>query len=345
MSGQEAALRARPAQQVVPSLGRWGLSPHADLVYRTLVLTGAQTSHQLARHLGVDPGRVRRALDELANAGSARPSGSGGVRQWVPTDPGRLLAVMRQRHAPMKIDARYRGHLAAVAGLHLERIPADGIRRIPSRTSTRDRIAALVTAERHEHLVINTEEVFTADAAQAAAPLDQSLVNRGIRVRSLGLPAQDGSTSAAPPTPIERRVAAGLPLKLMVFDRRSAVFPADPVNFDAGSIEIVDPDTVAHLTQLFHALWRNADDPRHGEVPTIVLTGREQNIVELLIAGASEQSVAAELGLSRRTVVYTLRALMDRIGVENRFQLAMILGAARAVPLPPLKSAMSSQES
>jgi hypothetical protein len=27
---------------------------------------------------------------------------------------------------------------------------------------------------------------------------------------------------------------------------------------------------------------------------------------------------------------------MNRVGVENRFQLALVLGASRAVPLPPV---------
>jgi DNA-binding NarL/FixJ family response regulator len=75
------------------------------------------------------------------------------------------------------------------------------------------------------------------------------------------------------------------------------------------------------------------------EVHTVVLTHRERAIVELLALGASEEAAAAALGLSRRTVVYTLRALMDRLGVANRFQLALVLGAARAVPVPPLPPA------
>jgi DNA-binding NarL/FixJ family response regulator len=74
---------------------------------------------------------------------------------------------------------------------------------------------------------------------------------------------------------------------------------------------------------------------RQQEVPTIELTNRERRIIELLTAGASEEDAAAELGLSRRTVVYTLRTLMDRIGVENRFQLALVLGASHTIPLPP----------
>ena len=42
--------------------------------------------------------------------------------------------------------------------------------------------------------------------------------------------------------------------------------------------------------------------------------------------------------MSRRTVVYALRELMDRLGVDNRFQLALLLGAARVVPMPGKES-------
>ena len=37
---------------------------------------------------------------------------------------------------------------------------------------------------------------------------------------------------------------------------------------------------------------------------------------------------SAKLGLSLRTVGYAIRALMDRYGVENRFQLGLLLGAS-----------------
>jgi hypothetical protein len=34
-------------------------------------------------------------------------------------------------------------------------------------------------------------------------------------------------------------------------------------------------------------------------------------------------------------VLYAMRALMDRLGVENRFQLALVLGAAQAITPEP----------
>lgn len=65
------------------------------------------------------------------------------------------------------------------------------------------------------------------------------------------------------------------------------------------------------------------------------LTARERDLVCLLSWGHNDQSAAAELGLSVRTVAYTMRTLMDRLGVDNRFQLALVLGATGTVLAPP----------
>lgn len=55
----------------------------------------------------------------------------------------------------------------------------------------------------------------------------------------------------------------------------------------------------------------------------------------LLAMGYTDQSAAQELRLSVHTVAYTMRSLMDRLGVENRFQLALLLGGAGAALQPP----------
>ena len=317
----------------VPSLGRWGLAPDADLIYRALSLLGPRSSAQLVRELGLPRPRIDLGTDELTEAGAIRQSGERGERRWVALESARVLAVLHPGRAPIGMADRHRRHLAAVSGMHLDRLPPSGVRLLPSRTAARERIADLVAAERREHLAINTETTISADAARAAAPLDESLTARGICLRTLKVPALPDDRAGVSPGG-EHRETGELPLKLMVFDRRSALFPADPARFEAGAIEVTDQDAVGQLTQLFYRIWRTAVDPRKREVPTIVLTSRERAIVERLALGSSEESVAAELGLSRRTVVYAMRTLMDRLGVENRFQLALMLGAARAVPLP-----------
>ncbi|MEJ3742646.1 LuxR C-terminal-related transcriptional regulator [Actinomycetes bacterium KLBMP 9797] len=321
-------------REVVPSLSRWGLSAHADLAYRALALQGADTAQALARRLGVESRRIDRALDELADVGAVRIRVEGCTRYWHPVAGDRVVSMLRQRRTPQLWSAKLQRHLAAVSGLHLDRLPADSVCRLPSRAAARGRIAELVAVERCEHLTINTEDVFSADAAAAATPLDRSLLARGVRLRTLTPAPLDGSHAEPLAGGAEHREAASLPLKLMVFDRRAALLPADPANFDAGAVVLTDQEAVAQLTQLFYRFWGSARDINQHEVPAIMLTAREQAIVSLLSAGHSEAAAAAELGLSRRTVVYTLRALMDRLGVANRFQLALVLGAAHAVPVP-----------
>jgi DNA-binding NarL/FixJ family response regulator len=58
----------------------------------------------------------------------------------------------------------------------------------------------------------------------------------------------------------------------------------------------------------------------------VLFTAREKALVELLAAGHTDASAARRLGLSPRTVSYTVQSLMDRLEVENRFQLGLALG-------------------
>ncbi|WP_157408491.1 LuxR C-terminal-related transcriptional regulator [Actinoplanes sp. N902-109] len=317
---------------VIPPLGRWGLSAHADLVYRALVLGGPATGDRLARQVEVPAARVAGALDELLAAGAVRPECRGRERIWSPVDPAEVTGRMVRRRCPPAVSEQYRRHLATVAGLHLDRVAPGSVRRLPSRRAARLRIAELAAAERHEHLAINTEEVITPAAVAASDPVDRALLERGVRMRTLGLPSR-GVTWRAPLPGSEHREAAHLPLKLMVFDRRAALFPADPADYEAGAVEVNDPDAVVGLVELFGRIWVAADPPAQ-EGPPVMLTNREQAILTVLAAGHSEDTAARQLGLSRRTVVYTLRNLMDRLGVDNRFQLALVLGAAHAITVP-----------
>jgi DNA-binding NarL/FixJ family response regulator len=75
-------------------------------------------------------------------------------------------------------------------------------------------------------------------------------------------------------------------------------------------------------------------------MPQIILDDRERALVTLLARGHTDATAARELHVSPRTVSNILRSLMDRVGVENRFQLGLALGAARTVPPggPPASS-------
>ncbi|WP_239162682.1 helix-turn-helix transcriptional regulator [Paractinoplanes rishiriensis] len=332
----------------VPSLVRWGLSSDADLVFRTLTTMGSRDSRTLAAELGLPRRRIDESLAELRSAGAVAPAErEARTTTWVPRPPADLVAALRRRRLRL-VDphAQVRNHHGVVTGLTGSGLPVtaiggtigDGVRYLPTRQLTRFRLAELMNAERDEHLAINTEQAFDAASSRAAAPLSRRIVERGVRVRVLGLPPADRDLGVDAPL-VEQpnfayREGPEMPLKLLVIDRRVALFPADPADLERGYLEVSQPGVVRALVMLFDQHWATAADPRARCVPEIALCDREHELISLLAQGHTDVSAAAEMRISARLITKILRNLMDRLGVENRFQLGLMLGAARSVPIP-----------
>jgi DNA-binding CsgD family transcriptional regulator len=70
-------------------------------------------------------------------------------------------------------------------------------------------------------------------------------------------------------------------------------------------------------------------------VPDFILTPREDAVVRLLVRGYTDARTARELHISERSVSNLVRSTMDKLGVDNRFQMGVALGLLSAVPLPP----------
>lgn len=70
-------------------------------------------------------------------------------------------------------------------------------------------------------------------------------------------------------------------------------------------------------------------------MPKITLSARERELISLLAQGHTDVTAAAILHISPRSVTNILRNLMDRLGVENRFQLGLALGFLRKAHVPP----------
>jgi DNA-binding CsgD family transcriptional regulator len=323
----------------VPSLVRWGLSPDADLLYRALVTLGPRSCGWLARDLGLPSRRVDAAAEELQAAGALEPR-AGRAFPLRAKAVAEVLAGLR-RGRPVRSagpQERARHHQAVVGGAALPHGPhPQGLKatHLVGSGATRERIGRLIAAERHEHLSLNPEPAFTEDAVSAAMPLEKRLRDKGVRLRNCGVPAPAGTAvHQVPGAPGEYRERLHIPTKLMVFDRTVALLPADPFDLEAGALEVDQPAVVSAMVALFEEVWATATDPRKEAVPPIVLTPREKAIVALLAEGHTDAVVAERLGLGQRTIAYSLRALMDRLGVENRFQLGLVLGAANAAAPP-----------
>jgi len=303
----------------VPSLVPRGSTPDADLVYRALVTFGPATAGDLADELGVPARRVTGALDELLSiaAVTRRPGTSRDVVVWAAAPPDVVFSARRvRRPAPAPrtpMDPLIRG--AAV-------------RHLPSRPLTRARLAELNAVASHEHLAMHPEPTFDAEALRSATPMDRMLLRRGVRMRMLGIGPADLDQAApepAEPGP-EYRSAPSMPMKLIIVDRRIALFPVEPGDLERGYLEVSQPPVVAALVNLFEEHWRTARDPWERVVPQTVLSLREYTLIMLLAQGHTDTTAARQMHIGARSVTTTLRGLMDRFGVENRFQLGLVLG-------------------
>ncbi|MFY1691446.1 LuxR C-terminal-related transcriptional regulator [Plantactinospora sp. WMMB782] len=325
--------------RAVPALVRWGVSADADLVYRCLLTFGPQAAGEVAAELGLGVRRIRTALDELLAVDIVKverePSGHGADASVWRARPAAAVVTTLRRQALRRA--------AAATGCAVE--PTERValsaRHLPDRESRRRRIAELAALERIEHLSMQPEQVFSTDELAVGAPLDVAALRRGVRMRTLSRPPADGDRSAQHAIEFGRlggeyREAAQLPQKLMIFDRRVALLAVDPLDLDRGTWEIIDHAAVESLVRLFTRHWSSAVDPSRNGVPAIVLTSREKAIVALLAKGYTDAASAQEIGMSTRSLTYTLRALMDRLGVDNRFQLGLALGALNvATPSDP----------
>jgi DNA-binding CsgD family transcriptional regulator len=322
---------------VVPPMGHFGWSAGADLVYRSVVRSGPSTAAEVERRLGMSAGRVAAALSELAARGAVRLGGSRTGRDavWRPAPPAEVLAEARRRRPAARHPESVRyGRLAATL-LDQPTVLDDGIRHLPTRAAARSRLARLNAVVRHEHLAMTPEATFDAESARSAVPMDRLVLGRGARMRVLGRAAPDLADplelygrDPGEPCP-EYRGDATIPMKLILVDRSVALFPVDPADLERGYLEVTRRPIVAELVGLFEQHWNSAD-VKEPALPEIVLGPRERALVTLLAAGHSDESAAKELRISRRSVSYALRTLMDQAGVENRFQLGLALGALGA---------------
>ena len=369
--GSTSSGMAIPMGAVVPSLVRWGVSSDADLVYRTIATFGPRPARRLGAELGLAARRVDVALAELRAIGAA-VSVTDGPRTgrdavlWATRAPADVVAFLRSRRLrPVDREAQIRSHERVVVSLagrggvvNLPRatVPVgseigEGVRYLPTRAAAGLRLADLMVVERDEHLAINTEQAFDAETARSAAPRDRQLVERGIRMRVIGLPPVDGDLHVNPDLighpRLGYRETLDVPMKLFIADGRVALFPADPRDHERGYLEISQPGVVRALVMLFEHHWATAVDPRENGMSQIVLSDRERELIALLAQGHTDVSAAAKLRISARSVTNIMRGLMDRLGVDNRFQLGLALGAARAAqaPAPQPISTESTEES
>ncbi|WP_328380525.1 LuxR C-terminal-related transcriptional regulator (plasmid) [Streptomyces sp. NBC_00440] len=157
--------------------------------------------------------------------------------------------------------------------------------------------------------------------------LDADVLSRGVSVRNLYLdaarndPATEGYAQWLVAEGGEARTTPHLPVRMVIYDRRFALLPADLKSANSGAIVLESPGAVAALQSLFDQMWRQST-PFHVKPwrDEKGLSERERVLLRLLAEGDTDEAIAHKLAVSVRTVRRVIAELMKRLGARSRFE-------------------------
>ncbi|MHA6759668.1 helix-turn-helix transcriptional regulator [Streptacidiphilus sp. PAMC 29251] len=179
------------------------------------------------------------------------------------------------------------------------------------------RFVEIVAVDRSERLVM-------VPASSQRPVLGSLPMPPDVRTRWLGS-AQSGQDVSLIAAGAEHRTLPSLPAKMVIIDRAIVMTPIDPEDPLKGVWQITAKPLVRALVEMYQRLWEQAAEPVRWPAG---LSARERAVVTLLAEGCTDQMVAEQLGLSRRTITYTVADLMEKYGARSRFHLALLLAGA-----------------
>ncbi|MDH6141982.1 sugar-specific transcriptional regulator TrmB [Kitasatospora sp. GP30] len=279
-----------------------------------------------------------RAVSHLLNLGLLRSAPDGPV----PVDPSYVAARWQadfhdraaDHHAEAALMLR---HSAGVSDALRPLIYAYGNRQVDSTLIEVLRGSDAIGARLTQVLASATEEVLSAqpgavrrpEAMDEATPRDTDALRRGVTMRTLYndqvrlIENMDRRVALMTDAGAEYRTLGEKFQRFFVIDRKIAVIPGNTVmvtSNEALAHMVHDPVLAGFLAGQFERDWSRADPWRGAEDDP--LSVREKNIMRLLAAGGSQQSIARELNLAKRTVAEAVAGLKERYEAATPFQLA-----------------------
>ncbi|MEU9578448.1 helix-turn-helix domain-containing protein [Streptomyces chilikensis] len=314
-----------------------GLTENESNAYRELLRRPSCSAGELARALEVPEGEAARVMGRLETLGLAARNGEAPGR--LSASPPRLalgsMLVRRQnalRLAELELGSLEELYRATMA----ERSSSDVLDVVRGVEATRQRLEQLQSGARSEILglvqapsrFVSTAENSATEAAAAARGVAYRVVlERRMLEEDEGIVEE---LERAVDAGEEVRVTESVPVKLVIVDRELAMVPMGGRGHAADGVLLIRPSGLLDaLLGLFELVWHRSSRltvPRSGQVVTSTpsaLDGTDARIMSLLVAGFTDQAVAARLGLSLRTVQRRVGQLMKLTGAQTRLQLGL----------------------
>ncbi|GAA1371590.1 TrmB family transcriptional regulator [Streptomyces beijiangensis] len=311
-----------------------GLTCDEAELYQALVRSGPCWADRLPDLPGVPSVRAAVALEGLAAKGLLSRT-TGDRARLIASPPDIVGEVLLLRRMQELHTAR-----AAMGRLvdEYRRIPRPGDGRVAVEftpdAAVAQRIDQIQRTAQDEVMIFDMPPYVTADADGTAKgnSCEMEQLAAGVRYRTVydrlaieqsgGLVRIGGYIAAGE----EARAAHRLPLKMMIVDRAVAIVPASATAEGPNDSALIHPSPLLDaLIGLFEHTWGSAlpldptADGKDRGGPELDET--ELRLLTLLLSGLTDEVIARQLGVGRRTVLRRARGLMDRAGVATRMQL------------------------
>ena len=318
-------------------LEAFGVSSAAEQLYLHLLREPDLRIEAISGELRWPEEEVRATLDELSRLALLRTSPAH-PRTLRPVAPdvglesllGRLQAELVARQHQLESG---RAALAMLTAEYAELHPR-GERTVTEELvgveEVRTRLKTLSAQAKSELVALIPDPVQRPDTLAASKPLDAAVLERGVRMRTVYLnsirndPASIAYSDWLSGIGGQIRTTPTVPLRLIIFDRTTAVVPIDPKDSSAGATVLTGAGVVAAMCALFEQIWATAN-PLGVPNPLDAqgLGPEEREILRMLANGETDEHIARRLGVSTRTVGRKASELMRRLGTRSRFQMGV----------------------
>lgn len=310
-----------------------GVTPLEERAYRLLLRHEGLSSAELARRLALTTRQVAGVLRTLGDKGMASHTPDRPPRYFA-APPGvaiETLIATSQRDEEQR-QRRARAAIATLAAAGTGGVVRDErLVEILSPSATAQLFVQMHRTVREELLSLTRRPMLVSNVDEPDHLLFEALA-RGVRCRALidsDLLTMPGWTEHMRDNAArgeECRIAAALPFKLVIADRRMAIIPLD-LRQPGGPVLLVRPSSLLDaLCEIFDMLWRAATP--YTVAPDDGASSRDA-LLSLLTSGLNDKAIQLELGISHRTLARRISALMKELGAATRCQLGF-LAAQRA---------------
>ncbi len=305
-------------------------------VYHLVVRDPHLSVEELASRLGAQPERVRESLAALRRLGLVRSVGDEGM---LPLGPEAAITdlLREQNHLVSRMGDRFAETRSALAELSENYLQLTSVWRSPIEVEIL-RAPDDIERKLEELALLNTRELLSMQPGGnrderyvVSRPHDLAALERGVRYRLLVQPIALRSPVALnyldeiAEAGADVRVAQVIPLKLLIVDDVIALSPSiDERGEPAGALAVYSAPLVRMLRTVFEQVWSTATTydgaPRNAKrSPGRGLTDQQRTILRLLAAGAKDEAIARQVGVSDRTVSRVVSDLLDELGATSRF--------------------------